>query len=97
MIHAARRSVRWMYRRHYIHAYVFISPVIILFALFRVWPSVQTLYFSFFKVELLRQRFTFLGLGNFLDMFQDGVFRQALQNTLVYAVVIVPEIGRAHV
>ena len=90
MIHAARRSVRWMYRRHYIHAYVFISPVIILFALFRVWPSVQTLYFSFFKVELLRQRFTFLGLGNFLDMFQDGVFRQALQNTLVYALVIVP-------
>jgi len=79
-----------MYRRHYLHAYAFISPVIILFVLFRVWPSVQTLYFSFFKVELLRQRFTFLGLGNFLDMFHDGVFGQALRNTIVYAVVIVP-------
>jgi ABC-type sugar transport system permease subunit len=79
-----------MYRRHYLHAYAFISPVIILFVLFRVWPSAQTLYFSFFKVELLRHRLTFLGLGNFLDMLQDDVFRQALQNTLVYAAVIVP-------
>ncbi len=84
------RSVRRMYRRHYLHAYAFISPVLILFVLFRVWPSVQTLYFSFFKVELLRHRLTFLGLGNFADLLQDGVFRQALQNTLIYAIAIVP-------
>jgi ABC-type sugar transport system permease subunit len=79
-----------MHRRHYLHAYAFISPVIVLFTLFRVWPSLQTLYFSFFKVELLRHRLTFLGLANFEDMLQDAVFRQALQNTLVYAAVIVP-------
>jgi multiple sugar transport system permease protein len=86
----ALRVVRRMHRRHYFHAYLFIAPIIVLFGVFRVWPSLETLYFSFFKVELLRQRLTFLGLGNFQDMFQDSVFRQALTNTLVYAAVIVP-------
>jgi len=90
VIPAALRCLRRMHRRHYLHAYAFISPVIVLFAIFRVWPSMQTLYFSFFKVELLRHRLTFLGFGNFLDMVQDAVFRQALRNTLVYAAVIVP-------
>lgn len=87
---AVLRPTRRMYRRHYLHAYLFIAPVIILFGVFRVWPSLQTLYFSVFNVELLRQRLTFVGLGNFQDMLQDTVFRQALTNTLVYAAVIVP-------
>ncbi len=79
-----------MHRRHYLHAYLFIAPVIILFGLFRVWPSLQTLYFSFFKVELLKNRLTFIGLENFIDLTQDELFRGAIVHTLIYAAAIVP-------
>lgn len=79
-----------MHRRHYLHAYLFISPVIVLFTLFRIWPSLQTLYFSFFKVELLKGRLTYIGLQNFADLIQDELFRRAIANTLIYVATIVP-------
>jgi ABC-type sugar transport system permease subunit len=78
------------HRRHYLHAYLFISPVLVVFGLFRVWPSLQTLYYSFFKVELVRRRLTFLGLQNFTDLLGDEIFRQAVANTFIYAASIVP-------
>ncbi len=89
-----RRSARALlgqaHRRHYLQAYLFISPVIVLFTLFRIWPSLQTLYFSFFKVELLKGRLTYVGLQNFIDLAQDEIFRRAIANTLAYALTIVP-------
>ncbi|TMJ13570.1 MAG: sugar ABC transporter permease, partial [Bacillati bacterium ANGP1] len=60
-----------IHRRRYLHAYLFIAPVIVLFGLFRVWPSLQTLYYSFFKVELLKGRLTYLGLQNFAALAHD--------------------------
>ncbi|OFX27179.1 MAG: hypothetical protein A2Z07_02010 [Armatimonadetes bacterium RBG_16_67_12] len=77
-------------KRHYFHAYLFIAPVLIAFGLFRVWPSLQTLYFSFFKVELVRGRLTFIWFQNFIDLARDEIFRQATVNTLIYAASIVP-------
>jgi ABC-type sugar transport system permease subunit len=76
--------------RRVFHAYLFIAPVVILFGLFRVLPSVQTLLYSFYKVELLRGRFTFLGWENFTALLQDEIFRQATVNTLIYVAAIVP-------
>jgi multiple sugar transport system permease protein len=79
-----------LHAKHYLHAYLFIAPVILLFGLFRVLPSVQTLLFSFYKVELLRGRFTWLGWENFASLLQDEIFLQATLNTFVYVVAIVP-------
>ena len=76
--------------RHVLHAYLFIAPVVLLFGLFRVVPSVQTLLYSVYKVELLRGRFTFIGLDNFRDLLEDLAFRKAAVNTLTYVAVIVP-------
>jgi multiple sugar transport system permease protein len=76
--------------RRIFHAYLFIAPVVLLFGIFRVVPSVQTLLYSFYKVELLRGRFTFLGLDNFRDLLADEIFRRAIVNTLTYVITIVP-------
>ena len=84
---------RMLRSRHILHAYLFIAPVIILFALFRVAPAVQTLLYSFYKVELLRGRFTFIGLENFARLLVDPIFLQAAWNTLLYVVAIVPISG----
>jgi multiple sugar transport system permease protein len=85
-----RRLLARLRSRHILHAYLFIAPVVVLFGLFRVAPSVQTLWYSFYKVELLRGRFTFIGLDNFRSIFADETFRQATVNTLTYVVAIVP-------
>jgi multiple sugar transport system permease protein len=85
-----RRALSRLRGRHVLHAYLFIAPVILLFGLFRVLPSVQTLLYSFYKVELIRGRFTFLGLENFQALFGDETFRRATLNTLTFVVTIVP-------
>jgi multiple sugar transport system permease protein len=87
---SARRFLARPRSRHLLHAYLFIAPVVVLFGLFRVIPSVQTLLYSFYKVELLRGRFTFIGLDNFRRLLTDEIFRQATLNTLTYVVTIVP-------
>ncbi len=87
---AQGRLVGRMRRRHYLHAYLFIAPVIVLFGLFRIWPSIQTLYFSFFNVELLKGRLTFVGLENFVDLIRDELFVGAIKHTLIFALAIVP-------
>jgi multiple sugar transport system permease protein len=87
---SARQILARLHARRILHAYLFIAPVIVLFGAFRVIPAVQTLLYSFYKVELLRGRFTFIGLDNFQALLTDEVFRRAIGNTLVYVVTIVP-------
>jgi len=90
---AAAGFWRMLRSRHILHAYLFIAPVIVLFGIFRVAPAVQTLLYSFYKVELLRGRFTFIGLDNFSRLLTDPIFQHAARNTLVYVVAIVPISG----
>lgn len=94
MISGRRRSPRQvlarLHARQVLHAYLFIAPVIVLFGIFRVAPSIQTLLYSFYKVELLRGRFTFIGLENFRDLLTDEIFQRATVNTLTYVIAIVP-------
>ena len=85
-----RRLVARLWARRIPHAYLFVAPVVLLFGAFRVIPALQTLIYSVYKVELLRGRFTFLGLENFQDLTGDPSFRQALANTGVYVISIVP-------
>ena len=87
---ALRRLVLRLHARHVWHAYLFVAPIIILFGAFRVAPSIQTLLYSVYRVELLRGRFTFIGLDNFRELLVDRAFQQAAWNTLVYVLVIVP-------
>lgn len=89
-ISSFRRTFAQIHRRYHLTAYFFIAPIVILFGIFRVYPSIQTLAYSFFRVELLRGRFTFIGLENFIDLLEDTIFLKAVINTLIYVVSIVP-------
>ena len=90
MARAARRLIARLHAQHVWHAYLFVAPIIILFGLFRVIPSVQTLLYSVYRVELLKGRFTFIGLENFQDLLADPTFHRAARNTIVYVLVLVP-------
>ena len=86
----SKKSSLSIHLRYHLTAYLFITPIVILFGIFRVYPSIQTLAYSFFRVELLRGRFTFIGFENFFDLLSDTIFLKAVINTLIYVISIVP-------
>ena len=64
--------------------YVFIGPVIVLIALFLVYPAVRTIYLSFFNATGTR----FVGLDNFTALFGSGDFITVLLNNLLWILIV---------
>ena len=72
-----------------IAAYLFMLPFLIFFVGFVLYPMIMCVYTSFFDATMGREDI-FIGLKNYKDLFQDGVFWIALKNTLLIVVVSVP-------
>ena len=68
--------------------YLFLSPYIVLTAAFFVVPFVNAIMLAFYETNGPRSH-AFVGLANFVFLFSDSVFRRALFNTTVFALVSV--------
>jgi len=77
------RKNRWHY------AYLFILPILVVFGLFRIYPSLQTLVYSFFDINLVARSLKPVGMRNFLLLVHDAMFLKAITNTLIFALYIV--------
>jgi multiple sugar transport system permease protein len=74
-------------------ALLFLSPFLVIFAVFLAYPLLYSFYLSLNKVTTLVNVFdnlTFVGFQNFISLFQDGLFGWSLLMTLYYAALIVP-------
>ncbi|HVU36218.1 MAG TPA: sugar ABC transporter permease [Opitutaceae bacterium] len=67
----------------------FISPWIVGFAVFTLYPAVASLYYSFCDYDVL-SRPIWIGLLNYHDMLSDTVYWQSLGNTLVFSAISLP-------
>jgi len=67
----------------------FISPWIAGFCLFTFYPLFSITYHSFCDYSVLTPAY-FIGVRNYMDMATDGVFWQALGNTLLFAITYLP-------
>lgn len=76
-------------RRDLLTGLAFISPWIIGFLLFTLFPVGASLYFSFCDYDIL-QKPVWIGTLNYQDMVMDEVFWQSLYNTLFYAAFSIP-------
>ena len=73
--------------------YILIWPTAVFVALFTAWPVLLSIYQSFFRQRMNIARFrepTFIGLGNYIDLFTDPYFIQVIKNTLYYIIGTVP-------
>ncbi len=73
--------------------YVLILPTAVFVALFTAWPVLLSIYQSFFRQRMNITKFrepTFIGLGNYIDLFSDPYFIQIIKNTLNYILGTVP-------
>jgi len=64
-------------------AWVFLSPFLLVFAVFVVYPLAQSLLLAF-QQTYGPETSTWVGIKNFADLFTDAQFFLALRNTLVY-------------
>jgi multiple sugar transport system permease protein len=71
-------------------AYLFLSPGLLLFAVFTVFGVGFSIYLSFHEWNVLEPAKPFVGLDNYIRLAQDKRLRGAVLNTLYFAGVSVP-------
>ena len=79
---------QWVGQEH-IAGYVFSLPFIFGFMMFMLIPMIMSLYFSFCKYDIQNPA-TFIGLKNYINIFQDKSFWKALRVTCYYALIGTP-------
>src|SRR5512137_526669 len=78
-----KREIKW--------GLIFISPWIIGFFLFTVFPMIASLVFSVTQFDLLQPKdFHFVGLSNYIRLFNDPQVMKSLLITLRFALFSVP-------
>ncbi len=70
---------------------IYISPWIIGFLIFQLYPIIASLIYSFTNFELLKTNVYFTGFKNYIDMFtKDNEFYNCLKVTFLYVFYAVP-------
>lgn len=83
-----REAVSWDEKRA---GLLFMLPAAVCWVLWFLIPFVQSVYLSFFDYSYIKpDAKTFIGIQNYIHMFQDPKFLLALKNTLLFVAVTVP-------
>jgi len=69
-------------------AYIFLPLPILHFVIFRLYPVLHSIYLSFVNFNIWGN--TWVGLGNFEQIFHDELFWKALTNTAYFTLLSVP-------
>lgn len=67
--------------------YLFISPQMLIFLIFLVYPIFEGIRLSLYQISYTSEKF--VGLDNYVTLFNDPIFFKALINTVVFVVFIV--------
>jgi multiple sugar transport system permease protein len=76
-------------RRNLRTGLLFISPWVVGFSAFYLYPALASLYYSFTDFKILQEP-TWVGLANYQRMVSDPVFWKALGNTLYLTLIGIP-------
>lgn len=85
----ARPGVRRRRRREATSALLFISPWIVGFLVFTLWPILQSAWLSMTDYDVLHAA-RWVGWDNYVELFQDPKVALSLGNTVLYTVLEVP-------
>lgn len=77
-------SYRW---QKYLSGYIIILPALVLYILLVIYPLIQGFWISLHRWDGLSEM-EWLGWKNYLFVFKDKVFWQAMGNTFKYAVIV---------
>jgi multiple sugar transport system permease protein len=86
----SKRSLFQYWNRPERAAYLFISPSLLILLLFTALPLVATLAISMMKLDIFLKHVGFLGFGNYVKLWHDDRFWNALKNTIYFTAVEMP-------
>lgn len=69
---------------------LFLSPTLIIFSTFILFPVLFSFYLSFHEWNMFGSDTRFVGLENYIKMFQSAEFWLVLKNTLIFTIGTVP-------
>ena len=75
-----------MYKNKYV-PYLFIIPALLFILIFVYIPIIENFYFSFFRMNSYTPGQTYIGLDNYIDIFQNEIFYTAIINNTWYAII----------
>lgn len=78
-----------MTKKEALHGLLFVSPWIVGFLMFTLYPICSSLYYSLCEYQVIKEP-VFIGLENYRMLFQDKTFLKALSNTLYMIILGVP-------
>lgn len=74
---------------HPLLPYLFIIPACVVVGTFVIYPALKAILLSFTNFNMIRDA-DFIGLTNYINIWNDPFFWMALKNTLLYMLVVVP-------
>lgn len=83
---ATNAKKRKPYRSQAILGLIMIVPTFIFLGVFKYYPAISAFFYSFTKWDGFSDP-QFIGLQNFVKLFQDEVFRQSMKNVIIWTVV----------
>jgi multiple sugar transport system permease protein len=86
---APAKDSRKLIRSQVRAGWLFLSPALLHSAVFIVIPVLAAIVLSFTDYSF-GDSWSWVGFGNYVDLFKDQDFRAALVNTILYAVVVIP-------
>lgn len=69
--------------------YVLLAPALITIFIIIISPLLTTIYYSFNNVDLIRDRTTFIGFDNYIELFTSRLFWKAVEINLKFAAIVV--------
>jgi ABC-type sugar transport system permease subunit len=83
--HAAPAETSRLFRLQHRYApYLFVSPFILIFLTFSLYPIIKSIILSFYKTNGPKD-YVFTGLGNYQFLMSDPDFHTAVRNTAIFA------------
>jgi multiple sugar transport system permease protein len=80
LMHARKEMIGWL----------FVAPMLIFFAVFVVYPIIDSIRTSFMGFDFTKYYWT--GFDNYKQIFKDELFWKSMRNTLTFVVYLVPSI-----
>lgn len=79
-----RPMMQRIFGRDWQIAAVFVAPIILLLVVFIAWPFFKAMYTSLTIYNLAERREVFVGLDNYIRLYSDPFYRQAVKATVIF-------------
>ncbi len=68
---------------------LFLVPAMSIFTVFIFWPILNSIYLSFFDLNMISKNKKFIFLDNYIEIFKDGTVYKSLGNTFIYILFLI--------